>query len=295
LQKTLKNTSCTSGYIGITPFTSPLFKGYELSVPGNYHQQNPAAYGTIPDGVPLRGAPEKGPEGTEPSPPQGADQDLEESSFFDEGPRHKSQMRRCLVRGHKVPSQELLRFVIAPDGVLCVDVAGRLPGRGLWVGAERHLLETALAKRLFAKVARQPVTISENLLAEIGRQLKQRLRETVALARRAGIAIAGFEKVREALKAQKVGVLIAAEDGALDGRVKLRHLAKASSDNRIKLVESLSCDDLATAFARHLVVHAAIAPGQLAERLVIGDGLWQRFCGAKMDGDAGMQKEFGVE
>ena len=43
-----------------------------------------------------------------------------------------------------------IRFVADPDGQIVPDVAGPLPGRGLWVKADRDSRPGALAKKLFA-------------------------------------------------------------------------------------------------------------------------------------------------
>ena len=80
------------------------------------------------------------------------------------------------------------------------------------------------------------------------------------LARRAGQAVMGFAKVEALLAAGKAAVLVAASDGAADGRGKLRALAR-----ELPLVECLGSAELATAFGREHVVHAALAPGRLAE------------------------------
>ncbi|MBM3540745.1 MAG: DUF448 domain-containing protein, partial [Alphaproteobacteria bacterium] len=46
-------------------------------------------------------------------------------------------LRRCIVGGESLPKERLMRFVVGPGGVVCPDVAGALPGRGLWVEATR--------------------------------------------------------------------------------------------------------------------------------------------------------------
>ena len=55
----------------------------------------------------------------------------------------RSPLRRCLASGAVRPRAQLLRFVIGPDGVLVFDLAGKLPGRGLWLAPERDLLAFA--------------------------------------------------------------------------------------------------------------------------------------------------------
>ncbi len=43
----------------------------------------------------------------------------------------------CTVTGSPA---DLIRFVVDPDGAVVPDVAGRLPGRGMWVSASRRLV-----------------------------------------------------------------------------------------------------------------------------------------------------------
>ncbi|WP_223291866.1 DUF448 domain-containing protein [Defluviicoccus vanus] len=58
-------------------------------------------------------------------------------------------MRRCLVTGVTHPASELIRFVVSPEGRVVPDVAGRLPGRGMWVQSDRAILERACTRNLF--------------------------------------------------------------------------------------------------------------------------------------------------
>src|SRR5258707_9749844 len=55
-------------------------------------------------------------------------------------------LRRCIATREVKPKDALLRFVAGPDNELVPDIAGKLPGRGLWVSADRAALELALQK-----------------------------------------------------------------------------------------------------------------------------------------------------
>ena len=63
--------------------------------------------------------------------------------------------RRCIVSGEVLPDRALIRFVVSPDGQVTPDVAAKLPGRGIWVGATQEALATAIRKNLFAKAAKR--------------------------------------------------------------------------------------------------------------------------------------------
>lgn len=176
--------------------------------------------------------------------------------------RGASPERRCLVTRRVDARERLLRFVRAPDGQVLPDLAARLPGRGMWLSADRNVLDRALASRAFARAAKAPVRVDPNLAAWVERLLVQRAIDTLGLARRAGGLVLGYESVRACLKAGAAALLIEASDGALEGRLKLRRLAPG-----LPVIAALTRDELGAAVGRAEVVHAALGPGRLAERL----------------------------
>ena len=182
--------------------------------------------------------------------------------------------RRCIVTGALRPKAELIRFVVDPAGRIVPDVAGRLPGRGLWLTARRDIVAAAVAKRHFARAARAPVTVEPGLEDKLEGLLSGRCCEFLGFARRAGELVAGFIKVKAALAAGKVAVLIAAADGAAHGRGKLEGLATG-----LPLVACLTSAELAVACGREHVVHVALKPGRLAEAF---QGEAQRLAGFRM-------------
>jgi uncharacterized protein len=168
--------------------------------------------------------------------------------------------RRCIATQTVRPKEELVRFVVAPDGSIVPDIAGRLPGRGLWLTARRDIVALAVAKRLFARAARAPVAAEDGLPDRVEALLAQRCGELLGLARRAGQAVAGFVKVEAALASGEAAVLIAAADGAADGRRKLRALAPT-----LPLADCLTSTELGAAFGREHAVHAVVMRGRLAQ------------------------------
>lgn len=170
--------------------------------------------------------------------------------------------RRCIVSRETQPKAGLIRFVVGPDGAIVPDLAGRLPGRGLWVSADRALLERAVARGMFARAARAPVRVPEDLVAQVEAMLARRVVDAIALARKAGQAVAGLEKVKAALVAGEAVLLIQAADGSERGRAALRPPPGENS-----LVSCLFAHELGLAFARDSVIHAAVLAGGLAERI----------------------------
>lgn len=179
--------------------------------------------------------------------------------------------RRCIATGTSDGTERMIRFVLDPEGRLTPDLAARLPGRGVWLTAERALVEQAVKKRLFSRAFRQPVEAPEDLPARLEALAAARVIEAVGLARKAGLAATGFEKVRARLKRGRVGALLEASDGAADGRAKLAGIVSAvaaSGGAAAPLVECLSGAELGLAFGRDSVIHAVLDEGGAADRVV---------------------------
>jgi predicted RNA-binding protein YlxR (DUF448 family)/ribosomal protein L30E len=191
---------------------------------------------------------------------------VSEAEFIqDEGPPAgaRARGRRCLVRRESLPRERLVRFVVAPDGQVVPDIAARLPGRGLWLSAERGAISSAVAKGLFAKAARRGVHIAPDLADRIEAMLVRRCQDIVGLARRAGELVVGFDQVADWLRRSRAEVLVTARDGAPDGRRKLRGLAR-----ELPMVMLLDRHELGAAVGRDEVVHMALAHGGLARKLL---------------------------
>jgi hypothetical protein len=174
--------------------------------------------------------------------------------------------RRCLASGEVLPKAQLLRFVVAPDGTLVPDLAERLPGRGLWLQARQDMMAKACARNLFAKAAKRHVRVPDDLPRQVEALALRRCLDLLGLARRAGAVVAGFEKVKAALRSGEVGVLVQADDAADDGRQKIQALARAVG-LQVRVLQFCGAADLGAAVGREAAVHVGIAPGRFAEGL----------------------------
>jgi len=178
-------------------------------------------------------------------------------------PDDGSSLRRCIVSREPQTKDGLIRFVVAPDGVLTPDLAEVLPGRGLWVTASREAIETACAKKLFGRAARRAVKVPDDLLERLEHMLAERCIALLGLLNRAGELSAGMMRVREWLRADKAAILMTAAES--DGRdaAELRRLARG-----VQTVDVLKGVELGRAVGRDLIVHMAAAPGRLAQSLI---------------------------
>ncbi len=170
--------------------------------------------------------------------------------------------RRCIATGEVQPKRGLIRFAVAPDGQIVPDILEKLPGRGIWVAAEREALTTAVDKKLFARGAKQPVTVPESLVDDVEALLAKRLIDGISMARKAGKAIAGYEKVKDWLGREEARILFQATDGSERGKSKLH-----PPGGRGSFFEVLTASELGLSFGRERVIHAALGFGGLTERI----------------------------
>ncbi|WP_299349021.1 RNA-binding protein [uncultured Shimia sp.] len=176
--------------------------------------------------------------------------------------REDGPERKCIATGEVQPKFGLIRFVTGPDGQVVPDILGKLPGRGMWVAADRKALDKAATKGLFARAAKQPVKVPDDLLAQVENQLVRRVVDLVSLARKSGSAVTGYEKVKDWLAKDYAEVLIQASDGSGRGKSKL------STPHFGHYIGWLTANELGLAFGRQTVIHGALASGGLTQRVV---------------------------
>ena len=170
--------------------------------------------------------------------------------------------RKCIATGDVQPKHGLVRFVVGPDGQVVPDILGKLPGRGIYVAADRSAIELAARKKLFSRSAKQQVTVPDGLADEVERQLARRVVDLISLQRKGGRAVAGYEKVKGWLQTEEAEVLIQASDGSGRGKSKL------STPHLGHYIGWLTADELGLAFGRQTVIHGALASGGLTQRVV---------------------------
>jgi predicted RNA-binding protein YlxR (DUF448 family) len=173
-----------------------------------------------------------------------------------------SPERKCIATGEVMDKSKLVRFVVGPDTQLYIDIAGKLPGRGIWVSATRAALEKAVSKGLFPRVAKQAIIVPENLVQDVEAQLVRRVVDLISLARKSGKAVSGYEKVKDWLLKEEAHVLIQASDGSERGKTKL------STPYGGTYIGWLTANELGAAFSRETTIHCALATGGLTRRVV---------------------------
>lgn len=179
---------------------------------------------------------------------------------------HDQPERRCIVTGEVQPKAGLIRFVAGPDGQVVPDLAEKLPGRGIWVSADRAAIRKAAKKGLFSRAAKAPVTAPEDLAEMVEAGVARRLVELVSLARKSGHAVAGFEKVKGWLAEGRAKVLLQASDGSDRGKGKLW------TPTGGRWFGCLTASELGLSFGRDHVIHGALAAGGLTDKVILEAG-----------------------
>ena len=176
--------------------------------------------------------------------------------------REDGPERKCIATGEVQPKYGLVRFVVGPDAQVFPDILGKLPGRGMYVAADRAAIELAVKKKLFTRAAKMQVTVPDGLVDEVEKQLARRVVDLISLQRKGGRAVAGYEKVKSWLQNEEAQVLIQAIDGSERGKTKL------STPHYGQYIGWLTADELGLAFGRQTVIHGALASGGLTQRVV---------------------------
>jgi hypothetical protein len=196
----------------------------------------------------------------------GARATIDDQDEADGGP-----WRLCAVSRTPKPVEDLLRFVLGPDGTIVPDLARRLPGRGVWVAATRDAVLAAVRQKAFARSLKQPVAMPDDLAGRIERLMAKRLGEAISIANKAGLLTTGFTRVDDLIARGQAVVLIHAADASPDGRAKLDRKFKASVGAEAAAAgtfDEFAGHELDLAIGRSNVVHAAATEGGASRRIL---------------------------
>jgi len=198
----------------------------------------------------------------------------------DAGPRRAGSARQrfCADTGTVKPVGELIRFVVGPDGAVVPDVKCRLPGRGMWITSTRQALQSALARKIFARSFRCDVRADADLVEQTERLLEQAALDVLAMCRKAARTAIGFGKVETALVRERVTALLHATEAAPAGTQKLAAaLGRRADAARICVFHRFASAQLDLALGRSNVIHAALLAGPESNTFVARVARLERF------------------
>jgi ribosomal protein L7Ae-like RNA K-turn-binding protein len=213
-----------------------------------------------------------------------------------------------VVTRESLPKERMIRFVLGPDRQIVPDLAAKLPGRGMWLSASWDVVESVgpvgrdkanqrgngrpedggsgfnpsdsragmasdkALLRAFSRAARTAVTLPPDLLGLVRAGLEQRIAASLGLARRAGQAVAGFEKARDLFKLGRASLLVQAQDGSPSERARFLSGLGSGRGATLTVIDPLPGASLGRVFGRDYVVHVAIGRGKLADALIMDAG-----------------------
>ncbi len=187
-------------------------------------------------------------------------------------PDHGGGHRLCAATRAALDPKDLIRFVAGPDGAIVPDLARRLPGRGVWVTAEKSIVQRAVASNVFARSLKRAVKADPQLADRVEQLLLKRTLDALALANKAGLVTTGFQQVDELIEKGGATVLVQAADAAEGGRDKLARKYTAVRQSRgqeTPSVTSLTTEQMSLAMGRSNVVHAALIQGGATQKFLL--------------------------
>ena len=171
--------------------------------------------------------------------------------------------RLCAATGVVKPLDDMIRFVVSPDGLAVPDLKRRLPGRGVWITATRTALHNAIARKAFARSFKRDIRVATDLVDLTERLLERSALDALAMAHKAGRVPIGFAKVESAI-VQGVAVgLIHASDAAADGVRKLAAAIRRNDGDgpAVAVIRGFTSVQLDLVLGRPNVIHAALLTG----------------------------------
>ena len=199
---------------------------------------------------------------------------------LDAGPRRTppGTERHCAASGTVKPVAEMIRFVVGPDGAAVPDLKRRLPGRGVWITATRQALETAVARKAFARSFKRDVRATADLVDMTERLIERAALDALAMAHKARQVAIGFAKTETALARATVLAVLHAADAAPDGVRKLKAALQQREDAaKIAVIGAFTSAQLDLALGRSNVIHAALLAGPESETFLARAARLDRF------------------
>jgi uncharacterized protein len=216
---------------------------------------------------------------------------------LDAGPRKggPGTERLCALTRAVKPVDELIRFVVGPDGVV-PDLKRKLPGRGLWITGEKAALKDAVTRNIFARGFKRELRVTPELVEQTERLLVRGALDALAIAGKAGLVTAGFAKVEAAIAHDTIVGLIHATDAGTDGVAKLSGALRRRGDAApVMVIKAFTTAQLDLALGRSNVVHAALLAGPANDTFLARYARLERFrAGATAASGLGREAKSGL-
>jgi uncharacterized protein len=194
--------------------------------------------------------------------------------------------RTCIVTGTKDVPEAMLRFALSPDGSVVPDIRRRLPGRGVWTRLSFEAVSRAAAKQAFSRAFRAKAAAPASLAETVDALLERDALQSLSIANKSGLVVAGAFKVDSAIEAGGVAALIQASGGGADGAAKRARSVRAKlgpEAGAIAVVGLFTSGQLDLALGRANVVHAALKHGAASSAFLVRADRLRRYRESKAD------------
>ncbi len=177
-------------------------------------------------------------------------------------------VKKCLASEEYGNREEMLRFVVSPEGVLTLDLAEKLPTRGIWFKSDRKTLSNITKAKHFInrKYGRQGAKMPFNLPAVVEEGFIKRIKDLFGLCAKAKSLEVGFKKTEAALKeGRELEAIVLASDASaasVDGL-----LQNGSALAEIKTFSFLSIEELSDLAGEKNCACIGLIKGNLAKTL----------------------------
>lgn len=150
-------------------------------------------------------------------------------------PPREGPTRMCAVTRRRAPRDAMIRLVASPEGEVCVDARGNLPGRGAWIQPDRQAMD-ALVRRSagLARALGVPVQ-GEQVVDAIQEACLRAVLDGLSISQAAGVLVPGQERVVRAVQDGRVDLVMVAEDIVDRTRAMVTRAAESSQATVVSL------------------------------------------------------------
>ncbi len=128
--------------------------------------------------------------------------------------RSGSHLRTCVGCRKVMERESLIRIVSSPEGLLAMDLKGRLPGRGAYVCCNTSCIQMATQNKALARVLKRMVEPSE--LRSLGQKVRSVLEERICsflgILMKGKKIVIGRESIQKSFQKGEVHLLLQAVD-----------------------------------------------------------------------------------
>ncbi len=201
--------------------------------------------------------------------------------------------RTCIVTGTKDVPEAMLRFALAPDGSVIPDIRRKLPGRGMWTRLSFEAVSRAASKQAFSRAFRAKADAPGSLAQAVDTLLERDALQSLSIANKAGLVVAGAFKVDTAIESGGIAALIQASDGAPDGAAKRVQVLAAKlgpEAEAVARIDMFTSRQLDLALGRANVIHAALKRGAASSAFLARADRLRRYRSNGADATTGTQR-----